>query len=60
MSLKTPVKYLELSVNNDLKDAINSSIKDFKATLFIQELIIKDSSDDFTIDKVELELENQE
>lgn len=59
MSLKTPVKYLDLSVNNDLKDAINASIKDFKATLFIQDLNMKDSINDYIIEKIELELENE-
>ena len=60
MSLKTPVKYLELSVNNEIKDAIDSSIKDFKATLFIEDLNMKIDSNDYSINKIELEIENQE
>lgn len=59
VSLKTPVKNLKLSINKDLKNAIELSIKDFKATLFIQNLEMNETSNDFTIDNVELELENQ-
>ena len=56
ISLKTPIKNLKLSVNQELKDAINSSLKDFKATLFIENLIINDKEKDYTIDKIELNL----
>lgn len=58
VSLKTPVRNLKLSVNKDLKDAIELSIKDFKATLFIQELEMNEISNDYSIDNVELELES--
>lgn len=60
VSLKTPVKLLELSVNKELSDAINKSIKDFKATLFIEKLVLNDSKKDYTIDKVELLLDDNE
>ena len=33
------------------------SIKDFKATLFINNLIINDCDKDYTINKIELDLE---
>ena len=56
LSLKTPIKNLDLSLNSELKDAINKSIKDFKATLFINNLIINDCEADYTINKIELEL----
>ena len=57
LSLKTPIKNLDLSLNSELKDAINKSIKDFKATLFINNLIINDCDKDYTINKIELDLE---
>ena len=57
MSLKTPVKSLELSACSELKDAINASIKDFKATLFIDQLSFNDIEKDYKIDNIELEEE---
>ena len=59
LSLKTPIKNLDLSLNSELKDAINKSIKDFKATLFINNLIINDCDSDYTINKIELDLESE-
>ena len=38
VSLKTPIKDLSLTLNKDLKEAIETSMKDFKATLFIEDL----------------------
>ena len=58
VSLKTPIKNLEISVNSELKEAINSSIKDFKATLFIENLILNDIDKDYKIDNIELNLED--
>ena len=58
LSLKTQIKILKLILNTELKEAINKSIKDFKATLFIQKLIINDSDKDYKIDEIELEKED--
>ena len=60
VSLKTPVKTLKLSVNKDLKDAISSSIKDFRATLFIENLELNDIDKDYSIDLVQLDFESNE
>ncbi len=60
VSLKTPIKNLNLKVNEELNEAINLSIKDFKATLFIENLNIEVTSDDYTIEKIELNLEDEE
>ena len=57
VSLKTPIKLLDLSLNKSLKEAINEAIKDFKATLFIEELKIKDIKDGYKINKIELNLD---
>ena len=60
VSLKTHIKNLVLSVNKDLKDAINKSIKDFKATLFIENLQLNESSDGYSVDTIELNLDEVE
>ncbi len=54
VSLKTPIKNLDLSLNEDLKEAINLAIKDFKATLFIENLNIRDINEGYSVDKIEL------
>lgn len=59
VSLKTPIKNFELSVNEELADAINKSIKDFKATLTIQNLEMSQVAGDYKINKIELELESE-
>ncbi|MEE3342765.1 MAG: valine--tRNA ligase [Bacilli bacterium] len=59
VSLKTIVKTLKLNLNKNLKEAINLSLKDFKATLFIDKLEIKDIASGFKIDKVELDEEER-
>ncbi len=60
VSLKTPIKNLNLSLNKELKDAIELSIKDFKATLFIENLNIKEVNDGYTIYMIELNLDSEE
>ena len=56
VSLKTPIKKLELNLNDDLKEAIELSIKDFKATLFIKELILNWCENKYEIRNIELDL----
>jgi valyl-tRNA synthetase len=60
VSLKTPIKNLGIKLNDGLKKAIEASIKDFKATLFIQNLELVESDDKFEITNIELELEEHE
>ena len=60
VSLKTPIKNLTIGAGNSLKEAINESSKDFKATLFIENLNIKDIKNDYEIYDVELNLESIE
>ncbi len=57
VSLKTPIRELKLNVSKELKEAILESMKDFKATLFIQKLEIEDQEEEYNIEKIELELE---
>ena len=60
VSLKTPIKNLSIGVSKDLKDAIDKSIKDFKATLFIENLETKLIDKDYEVYDVELDLEEKE
>ena len=52
------VKELELDCSSKVKEAIESSLKDFKATLFIEKLTIHEKSDcQYRIHKIELDVE---
>ncbi len=57
VSLKTIVKNLSIGVSEGLKDAIEKSMKDFKATLFINNLEIKNINQDYEVYNIELDLE---
>ena len=57
VSLKTPIKNLDLSLSEELKKAIEESIKDFKATLFIENLNFVGTCENYEIKKIELNLE---
>lgn len=56
LSLKTIVKKLEIDCSPDLKKAIEEANKDFKATLFINELVINSIKDGYKINEIDLEL----
>ena len=60
VSLKTPIKNLLVGVSEDLKQAIEASIKDFKATLFIEKLDTKIIEKDYEVYEIELNLEEIE
>ena len=59
VTLKTPIKNLNIKVDENLKEAINNSIKDLKATLFIQNLNINDINKGYEIEKIELDLSQE-
>ena len=60
LSLKTVVKELELDCSTEVKEAIESSMKDFKATLFIEKLTIYEHGDcQYQIHKIELDTEEK-
>ena len=59
LSLKTVVKELDIECSKEISDAIEKSQKDFKATLFIDKLIINEIDKDYKINKIELEIEKQ-
>ena len=60
VSLKTPIRVLDVAVEENLKDAINASIKDFKATLFIENLVLTDAKEGFEVNTIELNLDDVE
>ena len=57
VSLKTPIKMLSIGVSEELKDALNKSSKDFRATLFIENMQTKLIDKDFEVYDIELDLE---
>ena len=57
VSLKTPIKVLDLSVNKDLKEAIEKTVKDFKATLFIEDLKLNKIDKNYKVNMIKLDLE---
>ena len=54
LSLKTIVKKLEIDCSPNLKKAIEEANKDFKATLFINELVINSIKDGYKINEIDL------
>lgn len=57
VSLKTPIKNISIGVSEELNEAINKSIKDFKATLFIENLDTQIIDKDYKVNNIELEIE---
>lgn len=60
VSLKTPIKNLDIGVSNSLYYAIEKSSKDLKATLFIENLDMKEIAEDYEIYNIELNLDSIE
>jgi valyl-tRNA synthetase len=59
VSLKTPVKLFDISLSREMMGAINEAIKDFKATLFIEDLKTSETKECYIINKIELDLEGE-
>ena len=57
--MKTPIKNIRLGVNGELKGAIEASMKDFKATLFIQNMEMEEIERDYEVYEIELDLESK-
>ena len=57
VSLKTPISLLELEVTKELKNAIECSMQDFKATLFIENIHMSLIDCNYHVKNIELELE---
>ena len=58
VSLKTEIETLNISAEPKLQEAINKSEKDFKATLFINNLILNDKEEGYTVNTIELKKES--
>lgn len=54
VSLKTRVTNLTIKMDKELKEKINMALKDFKATLNIENIIIKSTDKDYEIENIEL------
>lgn len=54
VSLKTRVTNLTIKMDKELKEKINMALKDFKATLNIENIIIKSTDKDYEIENLEL------
>ncbi len=59
VSIKTPIKNLKLKLNKELNDAVISSLNDFKATLFIENLDIEIIDKGYEIDLIELNMDTE-
>ena len=60
VSLKTVIKNFDLGLCPEMESAIKCSIKDFKATLFINNLNIKLIDNGYRIDNIELDFEEND
>lgn len=59
VSLKTPIKNLHIGLSAPLKKALENSLKDIKAALFIENLKIEEIANYFEIYLIELNLEEE-
>ncbi len=59
VSLKTPIKSLSIGVSEELNEALEKASKDFKATLFIENMNTKIINKDYEVYNIELDLEEK-
>ncbi len=59
VSLKTTVNELTIDMDEKIKEALNISLKDIKATLFIKDITINNYKSGYNIKKIELEKEDK-
>jgi len=57
VTLKTEVEKLEIEVSKELREALEKSMPDFKATLFIKDMDMKPIEKDYNIINIKLNLE---
>lgn len=58
VSLKTPIKILDIDLSQKLEKALNEAMPDFKATLFIENLKTNNIDKDYKVNTIELNKEN--
>ncbi len=56
VSLKTPIKNLEVGLSSELEESLKMALPDFKATLFIENLDIKNIQNGYEVYNIELDL----
>jgi len=54
VSLKTPIKELDIALSKPLENALNLSLKDIKATLFIQNIQTSEKESGYEVKNIEL------
>ena len=59
VSLKTPVTNITISIDKELNEALEKAIKDFKATLTIENLTINTIDKNYKIDNIELSKDSE-
>ena len=59
VSLKTPIKMLSIGISEELNEALTKANKDFKATLFIENMETKIIDKDYEVYDIELDLEEE-
>ena len=59
VSLKTPVTNITISIDKELNEALEKAIKDFKATLTIENLTINTTDKNYKIDNIELSKDSE-
>jgi len=60
VSLKTPIKKIFISAEKPIKGAIESAMLDFRATLFIESLELKECDKGFKVSSIELDFDEAE
>ena len=58
VSLKTPIRILDIDLSQKLEKALNEAMPDFKATLFIENLKTNNIDKDYKVNTIELNKEN--
>ncbi len=59
VSLKTPIERLEVKINQEMKCVLEEALLDFKATLFIENLILEDQANGIEVTNIELNIEKE-
>ena len=59
VSLKTPVTNITISIDNELKETLEKAMKDFKATLTIENITINNLDKNYKIDSIELSKDSE-
>lgn len=59
VSLKTSIKMINLKLSSELENALKKANKDFKATLYIENMNIENIPKDYEVDNIELDIDSE-